>query len=121
MRLVFSALAVLALASPIFAAGRAMSIDDLLGVKSVSDPQVSPDGKLVVYVVSELDRATEKSNADLYLIPTAGGEPRRLTTSTGADNHPAGAPTARRSPSTRPGAARPRSGSCRSTAARPAR
>ena len=38
-----------------------MTVDDLLAVKSVSDPQVSPDGKLVVYVVSELDRSTRAS------------------------------------------------------------
>jgi dipeptidyl aminopeptidase/acylaminoacyl peptidase len=92
MQLVFSGLAFLALVSPLFAAGRAMTIDDLLGVKSVSDPQVSPDGKAVVYVMSELDRSTDKSNSDLYLIPTAGGEPKRLTTSTGADNHPRWSP-----------------------------
>ena len=69
-----------------------MTIDDLLAVKAVSDPQVSPDGKLVVYVMSELDRSTEKSNSDLYLIPVAGGEPKRLTTSSGPDNHPRWSP-----------------------------
>jgi dipeptidyl aminopeptidase/acylaminoacyl peptidase len=92
MRTLLGTLLLLAYASPAPAAGRAMTVDDLLAVKSVSDPQVSPDGKLVVYVVSELDRSTEKSNSDLYLIPFAGGEPRRLTTSTGADNHPRWSP-----------------------------
>ena len=92
MRLLLAASLLAACAGPALAAGRAMTIDDLLGVKSVSDPQVSPDGKLVVYVMSELDRATEKSNADLYLVPIGGGEPRRLTTSAGADNHPRWSP-----------------------------
>ena len=92
MRLLLALPLLAACAAPALAAGRAMTIDDLLAVKSVSDPQVSPDGKLVVYVVSELDRATEKSNADLYLIPTAGGEPKRLTTSAGPDNHPRWSP-----------------------------
>ncbi|WP_435017374.1 S9 family peptidase [Tundrisphaera sp. TA3] len=78
----------LAAASPAMAAKRAMTVDDLLAVKGVSDPQVSPDGKHVVYVVSELDKATQKSNSDLWIVPTAGGEPRRLTTSPGPDNHP---------------------------------
>jgi dipeptidyl aminopeptidase/acylaminoacyl peptidase len=73
-------------------AGRAMTIDDLLAVKSVGDPQVSPDGKLVVYVVSEIDRAANKSNSDLWLVPVAGGTPKRLTTSPGADNHPRWSP-----------------------------
>src|SRR5262249_12059644 len=85
------ALLVLALiASPAFGfqAKRPMKVDDLLAVKGVGDPQVSPDGKLVVYTVSELNRETGKSNSDLWLVPTSGGEPRRLTTAPGADNHP---------------------------------
>jgi dipeptidyl aminopeptidase/acylaminoacyl peptidase len=75
-------------ALPAVAAGRPMTIDDLLAVKTVSDPQVSPDGKWVVYVVSEIDRAADKSNSDLWLVPIDGGEPRRLTTAPGADNNP---------------------------------
>ncbi|MBV8232273.1 MAG: S9 family peptidase [Planctomycetaceae bacterium] len=88
MRILWGLLLVITLAAPLLAAGRAMTIDDLLAVKGVSDPQVSPDGRWVVYVVSELDRATDKTNSDLWLVPLAGGEPRRLTTATGADNHP---------------------------------
>ena len=69
-----------------------MTIDDLLAVKGVSDPQVSPDGSLVVYVVSELDRATDKTNSSLWLVPVAGGEPKRLTTAPGTNNHPRWSP-----------------------------
>ncbi len=92
MRLPIGMLLVAACVPPALAAGRALTIDDLLAVKSVSDPQVSPDGKLVVYVVSEIDRAANKSNSDLYLIPTTGGEPKRLTTAAGPDNHPRWSP-----------------------------
>src|SRR5918998_3042443 len=88
LRLSLAALSLLVLVSPVMAAGRPMTIDDLLAIKSVSDPQISPDGKSVVYVVSEIDRATDKSNSDLWLVPAAGGEPKRLTTSEGTDNHP---------------------------------
>ncbi len=75
MRFLCGFLLVITLASPVLAAGRPLTIDDLLAVKGVSDPQVSPDGRWVVYVVSELDRATEKTNSDLWLVPLAGGEP----------------------------------------------
>jgi dipeptidyl aminopeptidase/acylaminoacyl peptidase len=92
MRYLSSLLLTLAFTMPTHAGGRPMTVDDLLAVKSVSDPQVSPDGKLVVYVVSEIDRATDKSNSDVWLVPIAGGEPRRLTTSPGADNHPRWSP-----------------------------
>ena len=74
------------------AAGRAMMVDDLLAVKSVSDPQVSPDGKLVVYTVSEIDRESAKTTSSLWLVPVAGGEPKRLTTTAGVNNHPRWAP-----------------------------
>jgi dipeptidyl aminopeptidase/acylaminoacyl peptidase len=73
-------------------AGRPMTVDDLLAVKTVSDPQVSPDGKSVVYVVSEINRETNRSNSDLWLVPISGGEPRRLTTAPGSDSHPRWSP-----------------------------
>jgi dipeptidyl aminopeptidase/acylaminoacyl peptidase len=92
MRLALSVLLVLVVAAPVLAAGRAMTIDDLLAVKGVSDPQVSPDGRWVVHVVSEIDRETDKTNSDLWLVPTAGGEPKRLTTAPGADSHPRWSP-----------------------------
>ena len=73
-------------------AARPMTVDDLLAVKAVSDPQVSPDGKWVVYVVAELDRETGKTNSGLWLVPMAGGVPKRLTTAPGTDNHPRWSP-----------------------------
>ncbi len=75
-----------------WAAGRPMTVDDLLAVKGVSDPQLSPDGSLVVYVVSELDRATDKNNSSLWLVPSAGGQPKQLTTAPGTNNHPRWSP-----------------------------
>jgi len=82
----------LASAKPAFAAGKPMSIDDLLAIKSVSDAQISPDGQSVVYVVSELDRATDKTNSSLWLVATSGGAPKRLTTAPGSNNHPRWSP-----------------------------
>ncbi len=92
MRLLLGPFFLLALTMNTLAAGRPMTIDDLLAVKAVSDPQVSPNGKWVVYVVSELDKESGKSNSDLWLVPVAGGDPKRLTTSAGADNHPRWSP-----------------------------
>jgi dipeptidyl aminopeptidase/acylaminoacyl peptidase len=92
MRCLLVPLLVLALCAPVLAAGRPMTVDDLLAVKGVSDPQISPDGAQVVYVVSEIDRAANKANSALWVVPTAGGEPRRLTTSPGTNNHPRWSP-----------------------------
>ena len=83
---------VLSLGNAVLVNRRPMTIDDLLAIKSVSDPQISPDGESVVYVVSELDRATDKTDSTLWLIPTAGGEPKQLTTAPGTNNHPRWSP-----------------------------
>ncbi|MEW4567458.1 S9 family peptidase [Tautonia sp. JC769] len=74
------------------AGGRPMTVDDLLAVKSVADPQVSPDGTRVVYVVSEVDREAGRSNSSLWLVPVAGGEPKQLTTAKGSNAHPRWSP-----------------------------
>jgi dipeptidyl aminopeptidase/acylaminoacyl peptidase len=73
-------------------AARPMTIDDLLAIKGVADSQLSPDGSLVVYVVSEIDRSTDKTNSSLWLVPAPGGEPKRLTTTPGTNNHPRWSP-----------------------------
>ncbi len=88
MRLLLALVFVWLAASPLWAAGRPMTVDDLLAVKGVSDPQLSPDGSLVVYVVSEIDRATDKTTTSLWLVPSRGGEPKQLTTTPGTNNHP---------------------------------
>ena len=94
MRLLLSLMVLVLAARPLMAAapglagGRAITVDDLLAVRGVSDPQVSPDGTLIVYVVSEIDRGLNKAQTSLWLVPLAGGEPRRLTTTAGANNHP---------------------------------
>lgn len=92
MRMALGLLVLLTLVTPASGAGRPISVNDLLALRSVSDPQVSPDGRWVVYVVSELDRATDKTNSDLWLVAVSGGEPKRLTTAAGADNHPRWSP-----------------------------
>ncbi len=92
MRLLLGLALVFIVASPLWAAGRPMTVDDLLAVKGVSDPQLSPDGSLVVYVVSEIDRATDKTKSSLWLVPSRGGEPKPLTTTPGTNNHPRWSP-----------------------------
>src|SRR5207244_3091460 len=77
------------------AAGRAMTLDDLFKFKRVSDPQVSPDGRTVVYVVATVDLASNKISSNLWLAPAAGGEPRQLTTTDKKDRHPRWSPDGR--------------------------
>lgn len=51
-----------------------------LDIKSVADPTFSPDGKWIVYQVSERDLDEDKSHSSLWIVPVDGSqEPRRLT------------------------------------------
>jgi dipeptidyl aminopeptidase/acylaminoacyl peptidase len=68
---------------------RPMKIDDLFRFQRVSDPQISPDGKLVVYVVATVDLDANKSTSSLWLASTNGNtERRQLTNANKKDRHP---------------------------------
>ena len=69
--------------------------DDLLAMRAVSDPQLSPDGRSIVYVVQSLTDDRSDYQTDLWLVPAAGGEARRLTTSIANDEHPRWSPDGR--------------------------
>jgi len=72
---------------------RPMKLDDLFAFKRVSDPQVSPDGSLVVYVVTTVDLPGNKTIANLWLAATDGkSPPRQLTASDKKDRHPRWSP-----------------------------
>ncbi len=93
MRVLIGLLTIVALSAPLMAADRrSMTVADLLAVKGVSDPQVSPDGSLVAYVVAEVDVEANKSNSSLWMVAIQGGEPKRLTTTPGTNNHPRWSP-----------------------------
>ncbi|MDH7514666.1 MAG: S9 family peptidase [Bacteroidota bacterium] len=62
-----------------------MTPEILWSLKRVSDPQVSPDGKWVLFTVNAPSIEQNRGNSDLYLVPLAGGTPRKLTTSNAAD------------------------------------
>ena len=98
-----------------------MTVEDLFHFKRVADPQISPDGKTVAYVVGTVDLAGNKTSSSIWLAPTDGGEPRPLTNTPKKDRHPPGAPTASRSSSSPTAPATTSCGSSTSPAARHAR
>ena len=56
-----------------------MTPEMLLSLGRLSDPQLSPDGKTILYGVSYTDIAANRSVRNLYTIPVAGGTPTPLT------------------------------------------
>ena len=71
--------AVLFTAVPAFAA-RGLTVDDMLAMQRVSDPQVSPDGKWVAFSVRDTDVEANKGRFDVWLAAVNGSTVTRLTT-----------------------------------------
>jgi dipeptidyl aminopeptidase/acylaminoacyl peptidase len=88
---VISASAALAAAQP-EPATRTMTTDDLIAMDRLSDPQVSPDGLDLAFVVSELDLASDRRRTDIWTVAVDGGSPRRITTDEASDFNPRWSP-----------------------------
>src|SRR5881392_3815475 len=82
------AISLLVLASFVVAQERRFTIDDLLKVRRVSDPQASPKGDWVAFTITDVDKVANKSTTQIYLAPLGGGEVRQLTN----DEHSSASP-----------------------------
>ncbi|HLP14955.1 MAG TPA: S9 family peptidase [Bacteroidota bacterium] len=68
------------------------AISDLYSIKGVSDPHLSPDGKRIVFTVTESMLKDGKTNAEIYLINSDGSGLKRLTNNPASDNTPRWSP-----------------------------
>ena len=66
----------------------AFSVRDMLAMDRISDPQPSPDGRQVVFVVRSTDLEANKGRNDLYLVGSDGSGLKRLTSHEAADTSP---------------------------------
>jgi dipeptidyl aminopeptidase/acylaminoacyl peptidase len=79
------------------AAGRGMTIEDLLGVVRVSDPQLSHDGKGFLYVRTTTDLKTGQRNSDIWMGVSDGSSPAKpLVASEKSESTPRVSPDASR-------------------------
>jgi dipeptidyl aminopeptidase/acylaminoacyl peptidase len=68
---------------------RTFTPSDLNALARVSDPQVSPDGRRVVYAQRDTDFDANRGRSDLWLLDLdEGAKPRRLTQHSSNDTHP---------------------------------
>ncbi|HEY6563312.1 MAG TPA: hypothetical protein VIY86_02345, partial [Pirellulaceae bacterium] len=75
---------------------RPLQVDDLFQFQRVSDPQISPDGKWVVYGVGQVSMTDNKVVSHLWMAAVDGGTPpRRLTNADKTDSHPRWSPDGR--------------------------
>lgn len=80
------AITVIMACSAVFSYGQGVLTPELMWkMGRVSDVQLSPDGKTLLYGVTVYNLAENKGNRDLYTLPVAGGEPVKITDFQGAD------------------------------------
>jgi dipeptidyl aminopeptidase/acylaminoacyl peptidase len=61
---------------------RRVTVDDLMGLRTINDVEMSPSGDRIVYVVSTPSVGSNDHEAALFVIPTGGGTPTRLASET---------------------------------------
>src|SRR5919198_3192058 len=77
---------------PVAAQRHAMTIDDYLALKSVGDPQLSPDGKWVAYTLTDISLKENRGTTRIWLADVATGRTRSLTAGPGSDRQPRWSP-----------------------------
>ena len=73
---IFTTLAVV----PAVAAPRGLTVDDMLAMQRISDPQVSPDGKWIAFSVRDTDLDANRGRFDVWVAAIDGSLTTRLTT-----------------------------------------
>src|ERR1700728_266711 len=68
------------------AAKRPMTFADLQAMKRVSDPQISPSGKWVLFSVTDVSLEKNTKTNHLWVVPIAGGKEVQLTSGDGETN-----------------------------------
>ena len=76
-------------------ARRALAVADMFRVRTVGNLQISPDGEWVLYTVSQMDSARDRTQSDLYTARWDGSRTIRLTYTPEAEGSPRFSPDGR--------------------------
>jgi dipeptidyl aminopeptidase/acylaminoacyl peptidase len=89
-------LALIVLSWPTFAqAKHPFTFEDMMKLSRVGEPEISPDGKWVIFSVVNVDLEANTKTPHLWIVPTAGGQERELIADQDADR-PRWAPDGKR-------------------------
>ena len=96
MKRIISVFGLVALAAFVAFGQSAFTVQDLLNVKRVADPQVSPDGKWVAYTVGTVNRDANKVVNQIYVMSIDGSRNRQITTGASSSSSPRWSPDGKR-------------------------
>jgi dipeptidyl aminopeptidase/acylaminoacyl peptidase len=66
-------------------AKRPFTFEDMMKLKRVGEPEVSPDGKWVIFSVVDVDLEANTKTPHIWIVPTAGGQEREIIADQDAD------------------------------------
>src|SRR6185295_234873 len=89
---VLIAVVLLAVTSSAIAQTRSYTIEDLLKVRRVGDPQVSPDGTQVAFTVGDVNYEANRVVTQIYVISINGGGAKQLTNGQSSSSAPRWSP-----------------------------
>jgi dipeptidyl aminopeptidase/acylaminoacyl peptidase len=69
-----------------------LKLDDIFRFRDVRDPQVSPDGQWIAYVVSTTDTKDDKSTTHIWMVSYDGKSDRQITFSQDSESSPRWSP-----------------------------
>ena len=69
-----------------------LKLDDLARLREVRDPQLSPDGQWVAYVVATIDTKEDKTNTHIWMVGYDGKNERQITFSQDSESSPRWSP-----------------------------
>jgi dipeptidyl aminopeptidase/acylaminoacyl peptidase len=72
------------------------TVEEMLKLQRVADPQLSPDGRWVAYQISTPDVSANRNRTQIYVVAVSGGEPKRLTDGAASASAPRWSPDGRR-------------------------
>jgi dipeptidyl aminopeptidase/acylaminoacyl peptidase len=91
-----AAIAIAVLALPLAAeAPRPLKPEDVLALKTVGSPRLSPDGRWVAYTVRSLDPKKDSADTDIHMVSLDGSETLRVTASPSPETNPRFSPDGR--------------------------
>jgi dipeptidyl aminopeptidase/acylaminoacyl peptidase len=79
-------------AVPASAQNRTYTVEDLMKVRRLGDPQVSPDGRTVAFTIGDVNFAANRIVTQILVVPTAGGEMKQLTSGERSSTSPRWSP-----------------------------
>ncbi len=86
MRRLFTLLWLMFCVSSVFAQSkRPFTFEDMMKLKRVGEPEVSPDGKWVIFSVVDVSLEANTKTPHIWIVPTAGGQERGIIADQDAD------------------------------------